>query len=93
LFRQNHKIENIPTASHVVKQHVNKAVYQAGHIWGQSLIGKPDVPSPDAWGWEREAEDSPWTLRFYALAGTILDVDQNILGGGQFEKNCIVVCT
>ena len=52
----NRKIENIlPTL------HVKRAFYQAGHIWGQSLIEEPQVPSPDVWGGERVTEDSQWT--------------------------------
>ena len=57
----NRKIENIPPSLHALEQHVKRSVYQAGHIWGQSLIGQPQVPSPDLWGWERISHDSPWT--------------------------------
>jgi hypothetical protein len=53
-------MENIPPTLHLEK-HVKRAVYQAGHFWGQSLIGDPEVPSPDLWGWERVRDDSPWT--------------------------------
>lgn len=61
LFTQNRKMENIPPTLHALEQHVKRAVYQAGHIWGQSLIGDPEVPSPDLWGWERVTDDSAWT--------------------------------
>ena len=42
LFAQNRKMENIPPTLHALEQHVKRAVYQAGHIWGQSLIGEPE---------------------------------------------------
>ena len=61
LFAQNRKMENIPPTSHALEQHVKRAVYQAGHIWGQSLIGEPEVPSPDSWGWKRMTDDASWT--------------------------------
>ena len=42
----NRKIENIPRTKDALEQHVKRAAYQAGHIWGQSLIGLPQTPSP-----------------------------------------------
>ena len=42
LFAQNRKMENIPPTLHALEQHVKRAVYQAGHILGQSLIGEPE---------------------------------------------------
>ncbi len=61
LFAQNRKMENSPPTWHALEQHVTRAVYQAGHIWGQSLIGEPEVPSPDSWGWKRMTDDSSWS--------------------------------
>ena len=55
----NRKIENIPPTMGALVQHVKRAVYQAGHIWGQCLQGDPTLPSPAAWGWER-TDNSPW---------------------------------
>ena len=55
----NRKIENIPPTLHALEQHVKRAVYQAGHIWGQCLVGEPHGPSPELWGWERTSDDSP----------------------------------
>jgi len=46
----NRKIENIPATLHALEQHVKRDVYQARHIWGQSLSGEPQVPSPNLWG-------------------------------------------
>ena len=51
LFAQNRNMENIPPTLHALEQHVKRAVYHAGHIWGQSLIGEPEVPSPDGREW------------------------------------------
>ena len=47
----NRKIENISPTFCALEQHVKRAVYQAGHTWGQSLIREPQVPSPKLWGW------------------------------------------
>ena len=58
-------IDNIPPTSAALFQHTKRATYQGGHIWGQSHICCPDVPSPDSWGWKKGAtqEWEPlWTL-------------------------------
>ena len=51
LFAQNRNMENIPPTLHAIEQHLKRAVYQAGHTWGQSLIGEPEVPSTDDSSW------------------------------------------
>ena len=38
LFNQNRKMDNIPLIVHALDQHLKKAVYQAGHIWGQYVL-------------------------------------------------------
>ena len=63
----NQKIENIAQTLHALEEHVKRAVYQAGHIWGQCLIGAPQVPSPDLWGWQKIG-DSPWTPRWTTVS-------------------------
>ena len=44
-------MENIPPMKEALRKHVKRAAFQAGHIWGQSQIPKPKVPSPHEWGW------------------------------------------
>ena len=48
---QNRSVENIPPTSAALTQHILQAAYQAGHIWGQSLVDIPTLPSPAEWGW------------------------------------------
>jgi len=56
IFSQGTKsIEHIPPTQAALKQHVKRAVYQAGHVWGQSLEPIQELPSPSEWGWK----DSP----------------------------------
>ena len=55
----NRKVENIPPTKEALRQHVKRAVFQAGHIWGQSQIAKPEIPSPADWGWVK-SEDNGW---------------------------------
>ena len=38
LFEQDNKsIENIPPTQAALAQHIKRAAYQAGHVWGQAL--------------------------------------------------------
>lgn len=55
----NCKIGNIPPTKDALEEHVKHTVYEAGHIWGQSLIDLPQTPSPFSWGWKRQGQDSP----------------------------------
>ena len=53
----NRQVENIPPTKEVLHQHVKRAAFQAGHIWGQSQILKPEVPLPHEWGWVKSDKD------------------------------------
>ena len=45
-------VENIPPTFDALLQHTRRAVYQAGFVWSQSLVLKPKLPCPSAWGWQ-----------------------------------------
>ena len=45
-------LENIPPTQGALVQHVRRAVFQAGYIWGQALIVQQEVLSPTEWGWK-----------------------------------------
>ena len=51
LFAKKSNVQLIPPTSAALKQHVRRAVYQGGHVWGQALIPAPTLPSPSDWGW------------------------------------------
>ena len=48
----NRKLENIPPTRAALMQHAKRAAFQAGHVWGQSLVANVITPSPADWGWE-----------------------------------------
>lgn len=53
LFTQKGRsLENIPSTSATLIQHIKRAVYQAGYCWGQCLEPCPELPSPNEWGWK-----------------------------------------
>jgi len=50
--RKSRTLDNIPPTKDALQQHVKRASYQAGHVWGQSLLTDPCLPSPSEWGWK-----------------------------------------
>ena len=44
-------VKLIPPARGALEQHLNRATYQGGYIWGQLLLSTPTLPSPTNWGW------------------------------------------
>ena len=65
LFSQkNIAFDNLPPTSAALKFHIQRAVYQASIVWGQSLINNPSYHSPDQWGWKKNSDgafDIFWT--------------------------------
>ncbi len=47
-------IDRIPPTSSALKQHTKRAAYQAGHIWGTSLVKMQNPPAVTDWGWKIE---------------------------------------
>ena len=54
LFAQGRQsLENIPPTKAALQQHIKRAAFQSGHIWGQTLKSQQDIPDATEWGWER----------------------------------------
>ena len=67
LFAQGNKsIENIPPTQAALAQHMKRAAYQAGHVWGQGLEPMQELPSPAEWGWQQSPEG--WSPKWTTLA-------------------------
>ena len=55
-------MESLPPTRAALVQHAKRAVYQAGHIWGQAFTAAPALPSPGDWGWTEPPDWKPlWT--------------------------------
>lgn len=57
-------LEGLPPTHDALKQHVMRATYQGGYVWGQATIPTPVLPDPTDWGWTlgREGHMQPrWT--------------------------------
>ena len=52
--KKRREIENIPQTQDALIQHLLRVSYQAGHVWSQSLVKQPFIPSPEEFGWTRE---------------------------------------
>jgi hypothetical protein len=64
LFAKKNNVQLIPPTSAALKQHVRRAVYQGGHVWGQALVPAPVLPSPTDWGWIKSSDqmyEPHWT--------------------------------
>ena len=55
--RHSRSIDNIPPTQAALKQHILRATYQGGHIWGNCLEPSPNLPSPAFWGWQKGTWD------------------------------------
>lgn len=67
LFAQkSREIENIPPTADALEAHTERAVYQAGHVWGQSLVRQQELPSPASFRWKRKG-DSCWIPNWMKL--------------------------
>ena len=67
MFTQNRRIDNILPTLHALGQNVKRAAYQARYIWGQSLIGTPELLPPHMWAWQRETDDATWIPNWTTL--------------------------
>ena len=64
--RKGRSLDNIPPTKASLMQHVKRAVFLSGYIWGQTLLKQPTLPSPSRWGWQ--LEDSRWVPQWTTLS-------------------------
>ena len=56
LFARKQSPVAIPPTKAALEQHVKRAAYQGGYIWGQTQNAAPVLPSPLKWGWVKNAQ-------------------------------------
>ncbi len=59
--RSSRQIENIPPTQAALLEHTKRATFQAGHVWAQAIIRRPELPSLAKWGWMKSGSDSSWS--------------------------------
>ena len=52
--KQSRNLDSIPPTRASLEQHVKRAVFQGGYVWGQTLLHQPVLPSPSDWGWQQQ---------------------------------------
>lgn len=55
--KKKFQLENMPPTQDALMQHTLRCCYQAGHVWGQSCVRNPELPSPSKWGWSMGKEN------------------------------------
>ena len=88
-FAKRHNVHSIPPTMGALKEHVKRAVYQEGQVWGQMLVSTPEFPSPCRWGWSKASEghyEPFWTC--------LLDAGQSSYERISFKwkKGCVKQC-
>ena len=58
--RKQKQYDLIPPTQAALKEHVKRAAYVAGYVWGQALKRKLDVTSPSKWEWIKK--DEQWKI-------------------------------
>ena len=52
IFSQSSRtFEYLPPTKAALVEHIKRVTYQAGYVWGQSLVAEQTLPSPASWGW------------------------------------------
>ena len=63
--RKQRSYELIPPTQGALKEHAKRAAFQAGHIWGQSIVRQPELPCPSKWGWVKDGRK--WKVLWSSL--------------------------
>ena len=56
-MHKNLQFDYLPPSKEALIQHIMRASYQGGVIWGQSLEQNMKVLPPDMWGWVKTDEN------------------------------------
>ena len=50
-FQMKTTFEYLPPTKAALVEHIKRTTRIAGYVWGQSIISKQVLPSPNLWGW------------------------------------------
>lgn len=89
LFAKGRQLDRIPPTKAALIEHVKRAAYQAGHVWGQSCVAQQNLPNPSDWGWTKEASDR-WVPFWSALPEAAKSCKELIKCG--CKKACRLPC-
>lgn len=89
--RKGRSNESIPPTSDALLHHVKRSVYQAGHIWGKSLVASHELPCPSEWDWKRNSSQE-WEPVWTTLAQASQSCQELLKCGCKSEKGCTGRC-
>ena len=87
--RKQRAYDAIPPTQAALTEHVKRAVFQAGHVWGQSTVTEQQLPSPSNWGWSKQ--NNVWVPKWTTLSA-IAECCQEIQKCGCKKSNCTGNC-
>lgn len=88
LFARKNNVQLIPPTKAALEEHVKRAVYQGGHVWGQILLPAPELPPPTNWGWSMTGgQYTPYWTRLPEAAHTCIE-----LVSCKCQKGCVRRC-
>ena len=61
------QFDHLPPTMAALTQHIKRAVYQGGIIWGQALEADPKLLPPGHWGWIKNSDNS-WNIYWTDLS-------------------------
>lgn len=81
--------DTIPPTRAALLQHAKRATYQGGHVWGQTHVRDPDLPSPELWGWSTNPKLG-WTPIWTLLPEAAMSCSELLRCG--CKKECRGLC-
>ena len=63
--RKQRNYDAIPPSSAALCEHIKRAVYQAGMIWGQAMVPAYTPETPSDWGWTKI--NNEWVIYWTSL--------------------------
>lgn len=84
-------MEVLPPTSAALIQHTKRVAYQAGYVWGQSLMADPELPCPSKHGWKRSPAQT-WEPIWTTLPEASVSCLQLIKCTCKPEKGCSGRC-
>lgn len=61
VFEKGCQPHQLPPTSAALKFHTLRALYQAGHVWGKSLLKVQSLPDPLQFGWKKKENQESYT--------------------------------
>ncbi|XP_050316127.1 uncharacterized protein LOC126750530 [Anthonomus grandis grandis] len=60
-------LASIPLTCAALEEHIKRAAYVAGHIWGCANLVRKNCTSPEGWGWTLDLEVNHWKVLWSKL--------------------------